>query len=134
MQTLIALEERRCRLLESGDLAGIEAMLDPYLLYVHSTGVIHNKPELLEFLAHRIRYLAVQREGLTVHGGGGVALMTGLMQLRGERVPGGEAVASTAFVSQLWVAVADQWTLRGFQATRVEDSVWTRSRDARAAK
>ena len=134
METLIALEERRCRSLESGDLADIESMLDPHLQYVHSTGLIHNKPELLEFLAHRIRYRAVQRAGLTVRCSGDVAWMTGLMQLRGERVPSGEAVASTAFVSQLWVAVADQWKLTGFQATRVEDGVWTRSRDSRTAK
>lgn len=134
METLIALEERRCRALESGRMSEVESMLDARLLYVHSTGVIHNKPEFLEFLAHRIRYQAVEREGLTVHGSGDVAWMTGLMRLRGQRVPSGEAVASTAFVSQLWVIVADQWKLMGFQATRVEDSVWTRSRDAHAAK
>jgi len=134
VETLIALEERRCRSLESGDLADIEPMLDPRLLYVHSTGLIHNKLELLEFLAHRIRYRAVQREGLTVHCSGDVAWMTGLMQLRGERFPSGEAVASTAFVSQLWVTAADQWKLMGFQATRVEDSVWARSHDSRATK
>ena len=127
MQTLIALEERRCRALESGDLAAIESMLDARLQYVHSTGVIHNKPELLEFLAHRIRYQAVERAGLALQGGGNHAWMTGLMRLRGERVPSAEPVASTAFVSQLWVPVEGEWKLLGFQATRVDDGVWSRA-------
>lgn len=126
MQALIALEERRCQALVAGDHAGIEAMLDPQLQYVHSTGLVNDKPALLDFLAHRIRYEAVQRQGLAVHRHGDVAWMTGLMRLRGQRVPGGEAVASTAFVSQLWVCNAGAWRLRGFQATRVDDAMWAK--------
>lgn len=127
MQTLIALEERRCRSLVSGDLADVGSMLDPQLQYVHSTGLIHNRQALLEFLAHRIRYQSVERQGLAVLDNGDAAWMTGLMRLRGERLPSGEAVASTAFVSQLWVRAADGWALRGFQATRVDDAVWPRA-------
>lgn len=126
MQTLIALEERRCVALVSGDLAGIETLLHPQLLYVHSTGVVNNKPELLDFLAHRIRYEAVERQGLAVQRHGDVAWMTGLMRLRGQRMPSAEAVASTAFVSQLWINVAHAWVLRGFQATRVDDALWAK--------
>lgn len=126
MQALIALEASRCERLVAGDLSAIDALLDPQLVYVHSTGLVHDKPQLLDFLAHRIRYEAVERQGLAVHHQGDMAWMTGLMRLRGQRVPGGEAVASTAFVSQLWVHAADAWTLRGFQATRVDDAVWAK--------
>ncbi len=126
MQALIALEARRCERLVAGDLSGIDALLDPQLVYVHSTGLVHDKPQLLDFLAHRIRCEAVERQGLVVQSHGDVAWMTGLMRLRGQRMPGGEAVASTTFVSQLWVRAADAWALRGFQATRVDDAMWAK--------
>lgn len=124
MQALIALEEHRCQALVSGDLAGIDAMLDPHLVYVHSTGLVNDKAALLDFLTHRIRYEAVERQGLAVHRSGDMAWMTGLMRLRGQRLPGGETVASTAFVSQLWIPLADTWRLHAFQATRVDDAMW----------
>lgn len=127
MQALIALEARRCQALVAGDLAGTDAVLDPQLVYVHSTGLVNDKPELLDFLAHRMRYEAVERQGIAVHRQGDMAWMTGLMCLRGQRVPGGEAVASTTFVSQLWVCDgAIAWRLRGFQATRVDDAAWAK--------
>ena len=126
MQALIALEAHRCARLVAGDLSAIDALLDAQLVYVHSTGLVHDKPQLLDFLAHRIRYEAVERQGLAVHRHGDAAWMTGLMRLQGRRVPGGEAVASIAFVSQLWVHNENAWTLRGFQATRVDDAVWAK--------
>lgn len=125
-EALIALEARRCECLVAGDLGGIDAMLDTQLVYVHSTGLVNDKPQLLDFLAHRIRYEAVGRQGLVVHHHGDVAWMTGLMRLLGQRMPGGEAVASTAFVSQLWVHSTGAWKLRGFQATRVDDAAWAK--------
>lgn len=125
MQALMALEERRCQALVSGDLASVAAVLDPQLVYVHATGLVNDKPALLDFLAHRIRYETVERQGLVVHRHGDMAWMTGLMRLRGRRLPGGDAVASTSFVSQVWLHVAGAWTLRGFQGTRVDDAMWT---------
>lgn len=125
-EALIALEARRCQALVAGDLAATDAVLDPQLVYVHSTGLVNDKPQLLDFLAHRIRYEAVERQGLVVHHHGDAAWMTGLMRLQGRRVPGGEAVASTTFVSQLWVHAADAWRLRGFQSTRVDDAMWAK--------
>lgn len=126
MQALIALEAQRCQALVSGELAGLEAMLDPRLVYVHSTGLVNDKAALLDFLSQRIRYEAVERQALAVHRCGDAAWMTGLMRLRGLRLPGGETVASTAFVSQLWIPAAQTWRLRGFQATRVDDAMWAK--------
>lgn len=126
LEALIALEARRCERLVAGDLSDIDAVLDPQLVYVHSTGLVHDKAALLDFLAHRIRYEAVERQGLVVRHHGDAAWMAGLMRLRGQRRPGGEAVASTTFVSQLWVHTAGAWRLRGFQATRVDDAAWAK--------
>lgn len=124
MQALIALEERRCQALVTRDLADVESMLDPALLYVHSTGLINDKAALLDFLEHRIYYEAVERQGLSVHCQDDIAWMTGLMRLSGHRLPDAQVVASTTFVSQLWVCESGIWLLRGFQSTRVEDELW----------
>ena len=117
-------ERTRCRALEAGDIACIEAMLDQDLVYVHGPGTVHDKRQLLEFLRTSVRYLSVQRCGLCVRLEGDIAWMTGLMKLRGTRVVTGEQITATTFVTQIWRLHQGECRLVALQSTGVTDSLW----------
>jgi hypothetical protein len=127
--TPAAAEERRCALMvcdPAGELAGL---LASDLVYVHSTGLVHNRDQLLAFIGRRIRYDAIQRRALHVTEAGGVAWMTGFMRFSGQRPQTGETVNGCSFVSQIWERAGDTWTLRVFQSTKVDEALWGSVKD-----
>ena len=104
-------------------------LLSPNLVYVHATGLVHNRDQLLEFLGTRIRYHDVQRRALRIVETGDLAWMTGFMRFTGQRLQSGEAVDACSFVSQVWERDAGVWTLRVFQSTKVDTPLWEAATD-----
>lgn len=122
---VLELEARRCRFLESGNIEAIDALLDTDLIYVHATGVIHDRRQWLEFLHTAARFKSVERRGLHGLRFQEVILVTGLMRIQGERMQTGEVFESRSFVSQAWTLQADgAWKLRLFQSTKMDDALW----------
>ena len=117
---LLALEQERQRALVEEDHAGLERLFADDLLYVHTTGLVQDKAQYLDYARHAVRYLAVARGELQVRlFGDGLALMSGpqcnLLQKRG----GGEPVRAEGFATQLWVKGGEGWRIASFHGTRV---------------
>jgi len=117
---LLALERERQRVLVEEDHAGLERLFADDLLYVHTTGLVQDKAQYLDYARHAVRYLAVARGELQVRlFGDGLALMSGpqcnLLQKRG----GGEPVRAEGFATQLWVKEEAGWRIASFHGTRV---------------
>ncbi|KES21228.1 MULTISPECIES: nuclear transport factor 2 family protein [unclassified Pseudomonas] len=117
---LLALEQERQRALVEEDHAGLEQLFADDLLYVHTTGLVQDKAQYLDYARHAVRYLAVERGELQVRlFGDGLALMSGpqcnLLQKRG----GGEPVRAEGFATQLWVKEEAGWRIASFHGTRV---------------
>lgn len=117
---LLALEQERQRALVEEDHAGLEQLFADDLLYVHTTGLVQDKAQYLDYARHAVRYLAVERCELQVRlFGDGLALMSGpqcnLLQKRG----GGEPVRAEGFATQLWVKEEAGWRIASFHGTRV---------------
>jgi len=117
---LLALEQERQRALVEEDHAGLEQLFADDLLYVHTTGLVQDKAQYLDYARHAVRYLAVERGELQVRlFGDGLALMSGpqcnLLQKRG----GGEPVRAEGFATQLWVKGGEGWRIASFHGTRV---------------
>jgi ketosteroid isomerase-like protein len=117
---LLALERERQRVLVEEDHAGLERLFADDLLYVHTTGLVQDKAQYLDYARHAVRYLAVARGELQVRlFGDGLALMSGpqcnLLQKRG----GGEPVRAEGFATQLWVKEEAGWRIASLHGTRV---------------
>ncbi|CDF83709.1 hypothetical protein PKB_2362 [Pseudomonas knackmussii B13] len=116
---LLALEQERQRALVEEDHARLDTLFADDLLYVHTTGLVQDKAQYLEYARNAVRYLAVERGELQVRlFGDGLALMSGpqcnLLQKRG----GGEPVRAEGFATQLWVKEEDGWRIASFHGTR----------------
>jgi hypothetical protein len=119
------LEARRCRALEQGDIAALETLLSPRLVYVHSTGTVHDRHGLLELLRSQVRFHSVQRAGLVEEERGDVTWATGFLRLAGKRLATGDDFTSVSFVTQVWCCEAGTgWRLAAFQSTRVDEALW----------
>lgn len=116
---LLALEQERQRALVEEDHARLDTLFAEDLLYVHTTGLVQDKAQYLEYARNAVRYLAVERGELQVRlFGDGLALMSGpqcnLLQKRG----GGEPVRAEGFATQLWVKEEGGWRIASFHGTR----------------
>ncbi|RAS25168.1 MULTISPECIES: nuclear transport factor 2 family protein [unclassified Pseudomonas] len=116
---LLGLEAERQRALLQEDHVRLQTLFDDDLLYVHTTGLVHDKAQYLDYARDAVRYLAVERGELTVRVfADGLALMSGaqcnLLQKRG----GGEPVRAEGFATQLWVKREEGWRIAAFHGTR----------------
>lgn len=118
------LERQRCEALVAGDIDRVASLLGAGLVYVHAPGVVHDRDALLDFLRTQVRFDALERRGLQVHGDDAFAWTTGWLRLEGARQPGGERVAGVSFVSQVWRRSPQGWQMVLFQSTRVDEAQW----------
>jgi ketosteroid isomerase-like protein len=114
---VLAAEARRAAALVAGDIEALASILDEELVYIHATGLRHDRAQLLHHLRTGPRFLqvALQPDGVRVHSE--VALVSGLLDLRLERA-GGEIVTARSLVSQAWLLREGAWRLASFQSTR----------------
>lgn len=120
METLRALEERRCAAVAEGDEATLRELLSPRLVHVHGRG---NRDDLDSYLAHitgKIEVLRVDRVDLEIQLHGDCAVMTGgqtnTARLRGTS---DEPIQVESRVMQVWVRAESQWQQVAFQATLI---------------
>ena len=113
----LALEDRRRQALLAGDLAALQVLLSPTLVYVHSTGVRDDRASYLAKLASgSLRYLALAFEDLQVQQVGQAAVVQGAMRAT-VRKDGLDKNVSSLFMT-VWSAQADgAWQLQAHQGT-----------------
>lgn len=108
-------EAARCAAMLSGDVAALDALIDPDLQFSHATGAVDDKDQYLSKLAAgRIDYLSIawSDQGLTDLGDAG--LLTGRMTSR-VRVEGVEKTLDNRVLA-VW-RWRDSWRLLAFQST-----------------
>ena len=117
IEEVLAAESRRAAALIARDLDALGACLDQELVYVHATGVRHDRAQWLEYArtGPRFHEVRLQAEQVRVHGE--VALLAGRLHLRLERADG-EVIRAESLVTQAWVRREDGWRLASFQSTR----------------
>jgi len=118
---VIAFDDRRVQALAANDLDAFAALLDDELVYVHSIGLVHSKPELLGMFRNALRVRDLQRTVRHVIANGDFALvtMTQCMRFHLAANPQRELEAKT-FASAMWRRRGQQWQLLQFQATGLE--------------
>lgn len=121
---LLAVEERRQQALVGGDIATLDDLFDDSLVHIHAPGLIHTKAQLLEHVATRQAYLAVERSELKIRLAGDVAVITGRIVNR-LRNPDGTERSLAGAVTQVVVRGVDGvWRFISFQMTPDGEQVW----------
>lgn len=120
----VLLEFERCRALERSDLDALDAIFADTLTYIHSTGTVHDRAQLMEYLRNSVRFSQVRRSGIAISHWGSVAICTGLLQLQGYRLADSAPFASVSFVTQVWTNHGTGWRLGLMQSTKVADTMW----------
>ncbi len=115
---LIALEHRRGAALVARDRAELEALFAPELIHIHSTGVLMNRQELLDYVLNELEFLSVTRSDLEVRVFGQVAIMTGRMRNTMRRTDKPEPITADALVTQVWINAGGTWRQSHFHACR----------------
>ena len=120
---LLALEAERSRALVQDDHAQVARLFADDLVYVHTTGLVHDKAQYLAYAQDVVRYLSVERGPLQVRfAGDDLAIMTGphanTLQKRG----GEHSVSSGGFTTQVWRRTGADWQICSFHATKVADA------------
>lgn len=116
---VLQLEQQRQQALMSEDQAAIERLFADTLVYVHTTGMVQNKAQYLEYARTAVRYLEVQRGELNVQVlGEGVLLMSGPQCNVLQKRSGGDPIRAEGFASQVWVKGEQGWQMALFHGTR----------------
>lgn len=119
--SLLAAEDARFRAMIVADRKGMERWLDEDLEYVHSTGVVEGRDQLIKAIAsRRMRYLAVEPvERYVSILARGVALVHGIARFR---VSAGEGPEDLLLhYTAVYVERGGDWRLRSWQSLRISD-------------
>ena len=110
-------EHMRCAAMLANDAAGLDAMLDPRLIFSHATGQVDDKPAYLaKMAAGRITYRSIDwSDEQVVMLDEGAALMSGRMTSR-VSVEGTEKQLDNRVLS-VWSRHDDGWRMLAFQST-----------------
>ncbi|WP_341703382.1 nuclear transport factor 2 family protein [Ferrovibrio sp.] len=112
------LEDRRYRAMLEGDVAALDAMLAPELVYTHSNAEMDSKASYLDKVGRGIfHYLEIGREDEEIRILDTVAIVTGCMVGRVE-VGGVLRKLNNRFVA-IWLQRGDKWEFVVYQPTPV---------------
>jgi len=116
---VLAAEQARREALVADDSAGVSRLFADELVYVHTTGLIHDKAQYLAYARDTVAYLAIERGDLKVRVYGDLAIMTGtqtnVLKKRSEE----STVRAEGFVTQVWTRGTDGWQIVSFHGSRL---------------
>jgi len=100
------------------DYATLEKVLDPELIYAHSTGVIETKEEYLAKLRKGTqRYDGIEHEKTTVREHGDAAVAHSIVRMHGATK--GEPFDNRLMMIHTWIKKDGVWRLAAHQTTRL---------------
>jgi len=115
-------EQARCDATLAGDHAALDALLSDDLLFVHSSGYVHDKAAYLAFLAEAVRTLRIHRPAPpTCKPVGNAVLVSGPIDQTLERRADGSRVEVRAHTTQVWTTTGNRWRLLHQHSTRRAD-------------
>lgn len=126
MNSVLDSERERANAVMAGDWGRLDVLLDDDLVYVHATGLRHNKAQLMAYLRGGPRFLMVDLIKPQLEARGDGVLVLGELHLRLQRTPDSAPLEARSWVSQFWVRATNgeaRWRLRLLQSTRMETPV-----------
>lgn len=119
-EAVVDAEVRRAAAVAARDVDTLAGCLHDDLVYVHGSGVRHDKGAVLMFVSTGPEFLAVEMHNGEMAAYGVAVLLHGRLQMQLRRAGESEVVTALSWVNALWVRdVAGRWQLRLFQSTRV---------------
>jgi len=112
-------EDRRRFALINEDYAAVEQHLADDLVYVHTSGLVHDKVQYLANAKNVVRYLGIERDQLQVRVYGDIAVMTGFQVSTLQRRSEEKSVKAEGFVTQVWIRGAQGWSMSSFHGSRL---------------
>jgi ketosteroid isomerase-like protein len=105
---------------QAGNLAELEKIFTPGLIYAHSTGVIQDRKQFLDQLRSGTRkYSAVKQERIQVSMYGDSAVAHSIMRMVGVNDKG--PFDDRVMMMHFWVKQSGQWRLTAHQTTKLPD-------------
>jgi ketosteroid isomerase-like protein len=118
---ILELESRRRTALVAVDLEELDRLFADDLVHVHSTGLVHSKPELLQHINQKRAFLAIERGALHIRIEGDIAVMTGTMTNRMCSREENGHILLHGFVTQVLRRSAEGWRFISFQLTPLQE-------------
>ena len=115
---LLALEQRRCAAISSGDIETLKSLLSDDYVHVHMTAAVDDRAGHLQAVAKRAR--TTSRGEIQVRVYGDLAVLTG--ELTNQMAVGQEVRAVRAYCHQVAVRRAGAWRFVSIQLTPLKVS------------
>lgn len=120
IEEILAAEQPRREPLVTDDHTRVSQLFADELVYVHTTGLIHDKAQYLAYARDTVAYLSIERGDLKVRVHRDVAIMTGtqtnLLKKRSEE----NSVRAEGFVTQVWARGPAGWQIASFHGSRLQ--------------
>ncbi len=116
---ILAAEQARREALVADDHVRVSQLFADELVYVHTTGLIHDKAQYLAYARDTVAYLAIERGELNVRVHGDVAIMTGIQTNTLKKRSEESSVRAEGFVTQVWTYGPSGWQIASFHGSRL---------------
>jgi hypothetical protein len=116
-KAILEAEQRRQRALVAVDLAELDRLFADDIIHIHSTGLVHNKSQLLEHIERKRGFISVQRGPLDVRVENNIGIVTGPITNRMRAKNGDGEIVLEGFVTQILRRTDDGWRFINFQLT-----------------
>lgn len=114
----------RVRRLAAGDLAGLADLLDDDLVYVHSTGLVQGKAEVVGFFTQTLHVLDIRTRIAHFAQGSDMACIGLFQRMHAQlQTDPPRELCTYSYVSETWrlCGSGSGWRLRHFQSTAVSE-------------
>jgi ketosteroid isomerase-like protein len=116
---LLALEQERRRALVEEDYSSVAELFADDLVYVHTTGLVQDKAQYLEYAKCAVEYLDIERGELLIRFyGEHLAIMTGTQCNTLRKRGGDQSIRGEGFATQVWAYGVQGWQITSFHGTR----------------
>jgi ketosteroid isomerase-like protein len=117
---ILAQDARRIDAMVAADVKTLGEILRDDLTYIHSSGQIETKAQVLDEIATgKLKYRAIVPSEQTVRVFGDSALVTGRAQLK--VLSGSKSLGFWVRFTEVWVRTGTTWQLVAWQSTRLPD-------------
>ena len=114
-----AAQRQRFEAMQRQDITALDTLLDEDLTYVHTGGELQSKSEFIDLIrSRRLVYESIVPSDLQVHVHGGIAIVTGLSQMRVRSATGASSFG-IRFTEAYVRDASRHWLLTAWEATRV---------------
>lgn len=101
-----------------GDVAALDRLLAPELIYTHSSGVVEDRKAYFgRIKSGGLKYESIEHEEITVKPYGDAAILHCKVRMKG--VSDGQPFNTSAVMTHVWVKQGGAWRLAAHQTTRL---------------